>query len=86
MLARWMMCNAAITTIPQDHWCESFFDENGTGFTVYSMKAANRVWHPGHPATFRGKNGRIQYQSSGFPGAKRYREEMRLRIETLRQL
>ncbi len=78
----------AITTDSDQIMVREFLDENEYRFTVlFDEGSQTEFGILGIPAhVFVGKNGRIQYQSSGFPGAKRYREEMRLRIEALRQL
>ncbi len=76
----------AITTDVDHSETRQFLAENGYDFTVlYDEGSATDFGVNGIPAHYiLGPNGRIQYASSGFPGAERYDREMRLRIEALR--
>lgn len=76
----------AITTDADHSEARQFLAENDYGFTVlFDEGSATDFGVNGIPAHFiLGLEGRIQYASSGFPGAERYNREMRLRIEALR--
>jgi tetratricopeptide (TPR) repeat protein len=53
--------------------------------TLMDDGSAARFGVTGVPASLLiGKNGRIEYRTSGFPGPQRYLREMRVRIEALR--
>ena len=76
----------AITTDVDHSETRQFLSENDYTFTVlYDEGSATDFGVTGIPAHFiLGPEGRIQYATSGFPGAERYNREMRLRIEALR--
>ncbi len=76
----------AITTDNDHSLTREFLTENNYRFTVlFDEGSATDFNVNGIPAHFiLGPEGRIQYATSGFPGAERYNEEMRLRIDALR--
>lgn len=76
----------AITTDVDHSETRKFLAENDYSFTVlFDEGSATDFGVTGIPAHYLlGPDGRIQYASSGFPGAERYEREMRLRIEALR--
>ena len=76
----------AITTDVDHSESRTFLEENDYRFTVlFDQGSAVDFQVTGIPAHFiLVPGGRIQYATSGFPGAERYAEEMRLRIEALR--
>lgn len=76
----------AITTDNDHSLTREFLAENNYRFTVLFDEGSATDFHViGIPAHFiLGPEGRIQYATSGFPGAERYNEEMRLRIDALR--
>lgn len=76
----------AITTDNDHSLTREFLTENNYRFTVlFDEGSATDFKVNGIPAHFiLGPEGRIQYATSGFPGAERYNEEMRLRIDALR--
>ena len=76
----------AITTDVDHSETREFLEENDYRFTVLFDEGSATDFHVlGIPAHFiLGPEGRIQYATSGFPGAERYNEEMRWRIEALR--
>jgi peroxiredoxin/tetratricopeptide (TPR) repeat protein len=76
----------AITTDNDHSITREFLTENNYRFTVLFDEGSATDFHvKGIPAHFiLGPEGRIQYATSGFPGAERYNEEMRLRIDALR--
>ena len=76
----------AITTDVDHSETREFLAENDYRFTVLFDEGSATDFHVlGIPAHFiLGPEGRIQYTTSGFPGAERYNEEMRWRIEALR--
>ncbi len=76
----------AITTDNDHSLTREFLVENDYRFTVLFDEGSATDFHVvGIPAHFiLGPEGRIQYATSGFPGAERYNEEMRWRIEALR--
>ncbi len=76
----------AITTDADHSVTRDFLDENDYRFTVlFDEGSATDFQVVGLPSHFIiGPEGRIQYKTSGFPGAERYGEEMSWRIEALR--
>ena len=76
----------AITTDNDHSLTRDFLTENNYRFTVLFDEGSTTDFNVnGIPAHFiLGPGGRIQYATSGFPGAERYNEEMRLRIDALR--
>ena len=76
----------AITTDEDHSLTREFLGENDYRFTVLFDEGSATDFHvTGIPAHFiLGPEGRIQYATSGFPGAEKYNEEMRWRIEALR--
>lgn len=76
----------AITTDDDHSLTREFLMENDYRFTVLFDEGSATDFHvTGIPAHFiLGPEGRIQYATSGFPGAERYNEEMRWRIDALR--
>ena len=76
----------AISTDSDPSIVAPFIEERGHTFTVlYDEGSALDFQVTGIPASFViGKDGRIRYRTSGFPGPERYLNEMRLRIEALR--
>ena len=76
----------AITTDNDYSLTREFLRENDYRFTVLFDEGSATDFHVvGIPAHFiLGPEGRIQYATSGFPGAERYNEEMRWRIDALR--
>ncbi|MCY4675255.1 MAG: redoxin domain-containing protein [Bacteroidetes bacterium] len=76
----------AITTDDDHGLTREFLRENDYRFTVLFDEGSATDFHVnGIPAHFiLGPEGRIQYATSGFPGAEKYNEEMRLRIDALR--
>ncbi len=76
----------AVTTDNDHSLTREFLTENNYRFTVlFDEGSATDFNVNGIPAHFiLGPEGRIQYATSGFPGAERYNEEMRLRIDALR--
>ena len=76
----------AITTDNDHSVTREFLKENDYRFTVLFDEGSATDFHVvGIPYHFiLGPEGRIQYATSGFPGAERYNEEMRWRIEALR--
>ena len=76
----------AITTDYDHSLTREFLMENDYRFTVLFDEGSATDFHvTGIPAHFiLGPEGRIQYATSGFPGAERYNEEMRWRIDALR--
>ena len=77
----------AITTDTDHSETRDFLEENDYRFTVLFDEGSATDFHvTGVPTHFiLGPAGRIQYTSLGFPGAARYDEEMRWRIEALRR-
>ena len=76
----------AITTDEDHSLTREFLGENDYRFTVLFDEGSATDFHvTGIPAHFiLGPEGRVQYATSGFPGAERYNEEMRWRIDALR--
>ncbi len=76
----------AITTDDDHSLTREFLRENNYRFTVLFDEGSATDFHVnGIPAHFiLGPEGRIQYVTSGFPGAEKYNEEMRWRIDALR--
>ena len=76
----------AITTDEDQSLTREFLRENDYRFTVLFDEGSATDFHvTGIPAHFIiGPEGRIQYATSGFPGAEKYNEEMRWRIDALR--
>ncbi|MYI84264.1 MAG: redoxin domain-containing protein [Rhodothermaceae bacterium] len=76
----------AITTDTDHSLTREFLTENDYRFTVLFDEGSATDFHvTGIPAHFiLGPEGRIQYATSGFPGAEKYNEEMHWRIEALR--
>ena len=76
----------AITTDKDPSETREFLDETGYRFTVLFDKGSETDFRVNGLPThiILGPEGRIQYKSSGFPGAERYTKEMQWRIEALR--
>jgi len=76
----------AISTDSDPSIVAPFIEERGHTFTVlYDEGSAVDFQVTGIPASLViGKDGLIKYRTSGFPGPERYLNEMRLRIEALR--
>ena len=76
----------AITTDKDPSETREFLDETGYRFTVLFDKGSEVDFRVNGLPThiILGPEGRIQYKSSGFPGAERYTKEMHWRIEALR--
>ena len=76
----------AITTDKDPSEAREFLDQTDYCFTVLFDKGSETDFRviglPTH--IILGPEGRIQYESTGFPGAERYAKEMRWRIEALR--
>ena len=76
----------AITMDEDYSLTREFLGENDYRFTVLFDEGSATDFHVNRvPAHFiLGPEGRVQYATSGFPGAERYNEEMRWRIDALR--
>ncbi len=76
----------AISTDADPGIVKPWLEEHGYDFTVlHDQGSAIDYQVTGIPASFLiDRQGRIQFKTSGFPGAEQYLREMRLRIEALR--
>ena len=76
----------AISTDADPSLVQPWLNETDFDFTVlYDEGSAVDFQVTGIPASFLiGRDGNIQYRTSGFPGPDQYLREMRLRIEALR--